>query len=296
MATEIDQLTELTTTSDNDLLLLREASTGVDKRMRAQNLRAKATTKGDVGLSNVDNVSAANLRDRSTHTGTQPLSTISDAGTAAAEDVGAFATSAQGDLADTALQDGDTVSFLDIDGGTIDDTVIGGISAAAGSFTDVDVSGTISDSGGTSVQWNTAFSWGDHAAVGYLTAETDTLASVTARGDSTGEALLLNGSVTFGAEIVESVHTLTGTTPSLDPANGTIQTWTLTANSTPTDSLATGESLTLLIDDAAGFTITWPTMEWVGGSAPTLGQDNTTHIELWKVGTVLYGALLGVSS
>jgi len=35
-------------------------------------------TKSDIGLSNVDNISAANLRDRSTHTGTQLASTISD--------------------------------------------------------------------------------------------------------------------------------------------------------------------------------------------------------------------------
>lgn len=44
-------------------------------------------TKAQVGLGNVDNVSAANLRDRSSHTGTQTLATISDAGTAAAADL-----------------------------------------------------------------------------------------------------------------------------------------------------------------------------------------------------------------
>jgi hypothetical protein len=41
-------------------------------------------TKADVGLGSVDNVSAASLRDRSTHTGTQPASTISDFATAVA--------------------------------------------------------------------------------------------------------------------------------------------------------------------------------------------------------------------
>lgn len=40
----------------------------------------------DIGLDSIDNVSAADLRDRSTHTGTQTLSTISDAGELAAED------------------------------------------------------------------------------------------------------------------------------------------------------------------------------------------------------------------
>ena len=45
-------------------------------------------TKVQVGLGDVDNVSAASLRSRSTHTGTQTLSTISNAGTAAARNAG----------------------------------------------------------------------------------------------------------------------------------------------------------------------------------------------------------------
>lgn len=43
-------------------------------------------TKAQVGLGDVDNVSAADLRDRATHTGTQTLSTILDAGTIASQD------------------------------------------------------------------------------------------------------------------------------------------------------------------------------------------------------------------
>ena len=51
-----------------------------------------------------------------------------------------YATAAQGSLADSALQDGDTVASLtlttaDINGGTIDGSVIGGTTAAAGTFT-----------------------------------------------------------------------------------------------------------------------------------------------------------------
>lgn len=44
----------------------------------------------------------ADAFDRSNHTGTQPLATISDAGTAASQDIGDFATAAQGAKADTA--------------------------------------------------------------------------------------------------------------------------------------------------------------------------------------------------
>jgi len=47
-----------------------------------------SVTKAQIGLDNVDNVSAASLRDRSTHTGTQSSSTISDFNEAAQDAVG----------------------------------------------------------------------------------------------------------------------------------------------------------------------------------------------------------------
>lgn len=101
--------------------------------------------------------------------------------------------------------------------------------------------------------------------------------------------LTSSGAAVFGAEIVEEVYALSGTTPALNPANGTIQTWTLSANSTPTDSLAAGESITLMVDDGTAYTVTWPTMTWVGGSAPTLPTSGYAVITLWKVGSTLYG-------
>jgi len=48
--------------------------------------------------------------------------------------------------------------------------------------------------------------------------------------------------MTLTGAVVEDIFALTGTTPALEPANGTIQTWTLTANSTPTDSLVAGKA------------------------------------------------------
>ena len=98
--------------------------------------------------------------------------------------------------------------------------------------------------------------------------------------------------------VVEDVFALTGTTPALDPSNGSIQTWTLTGASTPTDSLSAGEAITLIIDDGTAYTITWPTTTWVNnaGAAPTLATDVVTVIALWKVSTTLYGALVGDGS
>lgn len=104
-----------------------------------------------------------------------------------------------------------------------------------------------------------------------------------------------DGNVTFKNAITETIFALTGTTPALSAANGTIQTWTLTANSTPTDSLSNGQSITLLIDDGTAYTITWPSVTWKtnGGVAPTLNTTGVTVIVLWEVGGVLYGARVG---
>ena len=104
---------------------------------------------------------------------------------------------------------------------------------------------------------------------------------------------------TITGTIVEDVYAISGTTPALDPANGSIQTWTLSANSTPTDSLSAGEAITLMIDDGTAYTVTWPTMTWVnnGGSAPSpLATTGYTVVALWKVSTTLYGALVGDGS
>lgn len=104
-----------------------------------------------------------------------------------------------------------------------------------------------------------------------------------------------NGDVIFSNAIVETVFALTGTTPALNPSNGTIQTWTLTGNSTPTDSFVAGEAMTLMIDDGSAFTITWPSVTWEsgGGVAPILELTGFTVVTLWKVGSVLYGARVG---
>ena len=48
-----------------------------------------------------------------------------------------------------------------------------------------------------------------------------------------------------------------------------------------------------MIDDGSASTITWPSMTWVGGSAPTLATTGYTVIELWKVAGTLYGAHTG---
>jgi hypothetical protein len=50
-----------------------------------------------------------------------------------------------------------------------------------------------------------------------------------------------------------------------------------------------------MINDGTAFTVNWTSIPvvWVGGSAPTLATTGFTVIELWEVGTTIYGALVG---
>jgi hypothetical protein len=108
--------------------------------------------------------------------------------------------------------------------------------------------------------------------------------------------VILGGDLTITAAIDETVFNLTGT--ALDASNGTIQTKTLTENTTLTDSLNEGEAITLMIDDGSAHTLTFPTITFVnnGGVAPTLATTGYTVFAIWKVSTVLYGALVGDGS
>lgn len=96
-------------------------------------------------------------------------------------------------------------------------------------------------------------------------------------------------------DLKETVYTISdGASVDLDPANGPVQTWTLGASRTATaTNFAAGESMLVMIDDGTAYTLTWPTMTWVGGSAPTLATSGYTVVELWKVASTLYGAHVG---
>jgi hypothetical protein len=106
-----------------------------------------------------------------------------------------------------------------------------------------------------------------------------------------------NPAVTAGT-ITEDVFTITGGDPDISPNNGSVQLWTLTGNDEPEEGdWAAGQAITLMVDDSTAYTIDWSqiSVTWVnnGGSAPTLATSGYTVIALWKVGSTLYGALVG---
>jgi len=202
-------------------------------------------------------------------------------GTAATTASTDYATAAQGALADSALQSADIgVSVQAYDATILVDADIG-VNVQAYDAT------LLNDSDiGVSVQ-------------AYDADLTDWAGKTAPTGDAVGTTdtqTLTNKTVTdlvFDGSYVEEVFAVTGTTPALDPANGTIQTWTLSGSSTPTDSFGAGESMTLMINDGSAYTITWPTMQWAGGSAPTLATSGYSVVTLWKVGSTLYGVVVG---
>ena len=121
------------------------------------------------------------------------------------------------------------------------------------------------------------------------TTDTQTLTNKTLTTPTSTNAIFTGG-------ITEETGTMpAGTTPAIDPVNGTVQEWTLTGNSSPTDSLADGEFVELLIQDGTAYTITWPTITWLTDSAaaPTLGLTTVTPVLLQKVGATLYGRRTG---
>lgn len=80
------------------------------------------------------------------------------------------------------------------------------------------------------------------------------------------------------------------------PSNGTIQLWTLSATrSLLATNFANGQSVIMQIT-AGAFTITWPSVTWVGGTPPTLSTTQKTIIVLWKSGGTIYGVNVGNSA
>lgn len=90
-------------------------------------------------------------------------------------------------------------------------------------------------------------------------------------------------------ETKETVYPLTGT--DIDPANGSMQYKTLSANTTFTESLESGQGVRLRIAGGTTYTVTWPTTQWVGGAAPTLTAND--EIVLYKEQSTLYGLYVG---
>ena len=125
--------------------------------------------------------------------------------------------------------------------------------------------------------------------------------SLTLGGAITGFLPLAGGTMTGNLTLdayTEKVATLaTSGSIALNPSTGTTLSCAAAGTVTFTDSLSSGQSISLLLTNGSSYTINWPTTTWVsaaGNTAPTLSASNT--LVFWKIGTTLYGALVGKSA
>ena len=155
---------------------------------------------------------------------------------------------------------------LAISGGTVDNSVIGGSTAAAGSFTTLTASSTFT-LGGTAVTATAA-------EINYL--DITTLGTTAASKAVTADA---NGVIKFDNGLQEESTALTsGTTVALDLNAGTVFTITLAHNigtfnwTNPAGSgYATTFTLIVTQDGTGSRTISWPSdVDWGSATAPTL--------------------------
>ena len=115
---------------------------------------------------------------------------------------------------------------------------------------------------------------------------------VTVQGYDANTTTSTNTQTLTNKTVRDTVYALSSV--AFDATNGAVQTKTLAANTTFTDSLSSGDAIVLQLEAGASYTVTWPTMTWVtsgGNVAPTLTAKDT--LVFWKVSSVLYGAYTG---
>tara|TARA_R100001015_G_C4580156_1_gene136795 strand:+ start:202 stop:843 length:642 start_codon:yes stop_codon:yes gene_type:complete len=199
-------------------------------------------------------------------------------------------------IADDAVGSDQLASSLtvDINGGTVDGAVIGGSSAAAGSFTTLTASSTFT-LGGTAVTATAA-------EINYL--DITTLGTTQASKAVTADA---NGVVKFEAAITEQSPTAltSGTTVALDIRDGSVFTITLahnigtfTWNNPATSGYVSSFVLQVTQDGTGSRTISWPAaVDWASATAPTLstGAADVDIFVFYTIngGTTYYGFTAG---
>jgi len=160
---------------------------------------------------------------------------------------------------------------------------------------------TAVSAGGTGVGTLTGIVKGNGtSAFTAVTAPSGTIVGTTDTQTLTNKTLttpvLTNPTVTNYVETAYTANSSTAIT--LDLANGTVQIITLTGNATVTMPTATaGKSFILLLkQDATGSrTVTWSTVKWAGGTAPTItGTASRQDIfSFFADGTNWYGTTVG---
>ena len=126
------------------------------------------------------------------------------------------------------------------------------------------------------------------------------LADALVSGDNVSELvndagyIAASGSTILDATLVEYTETTAPASTTLSNSSGSIMVYTMTANTTFTDGLSNGQSLTLHLNGGDVYTPTWPAgVKTKNGSLPTSLSGTDDVFQLWKVGGNLYIAFSG---
>lgn len=242
---------------------------------------AEKTKLAGVATGATTNATNAELRDRTTHTGVQDISTVTGLQTALDTKANQASTAPLTHVGSGGTEHANASTSVAGFMSATDKTKLDGVATGANAYThpaNHPASIITQDASNRFVTdaekaaWN-AKGVGDVTLVGVQTLTNKTLTGYT-----------------------ETVYALAGT--DISAANGTVQTKTLTANTTFTESLSDGQSVILGIT-AGGYSVTWPSVTWskVGGSgtAPTLTSSGVNWIILWQAGGVVRGSFMGTA-
>ena len=168
--------------------------------------------------------------------------------------------------------------------------VIIGNGTANVTFVAPGTSGNVLTSNGTT--WS---STAPSAATGNVTIGNTTI-SLGGTATSVGNLTLTNTTVTNYTETLYTANTGTAITVSL--TNGTVQQLTLTGNATITMPTASaGKSFIIMLkqDGTGSRTVTWSTVTWPSGTAPTITTTASKQdiFSFFSDGTNWYGATIG---
>ena len=174
------------------------------------------------------------------------------------------------------------------------------------SYTETDPVFAASAAGGITgtniANWNTAYNWGNHASAGYLTAESDTLATVTGRGATTTTDITTTGKIYYSNNFADltALNAVNPTTYHGMFAHVHAEGHGYFAHAGAwTQLLDTGSSINELADVntgtiSTGDVLTWSGSEWEA-AAPTGGGGgggaNVTISDTIPAGTASAGDL-----
>jgi hypothetical protein len=123
----------------------------------------------------------------------------------------------------------------------------------------------------------------DFSDADYATAAQGTLAETALQDANIGVSVI---SQTAAKDWQEVVYTLVGT--DLDPTNGSGQILTLTANTSLTESLVVGQTVSLLVKDGDLFTLSYPSgTDWGDLGAPTLKSQDLLIFTKLEEGAII---------